>query len=233
MSGTSAFGKWKEKLKAGRVAEIVVAVILCVIVIAVVYSLLAGDDEKQTAAAETYAQQVERELADVLSQLEGAGNVSVFVSVANEGETVIAMETTVASDGTTTTSPVLVGGDVVVLEERKPAIAGVLIVAVPNCSSFDARKYGPYWAAYDVPRHLWHFTPSTIQQFGTKHGFILAERYPMPFDAFYVSMLTERYLHHRLPFVRGLWTGTLAWLSALAGKERSSSMIYVFRKKKG
>ena len=55
----------------------------------------------------------------------------------------------------------------------------------------------------------------------------------MPFDAFYVSMLTERYLHHRLPFVRGLWTGTLAWLSALAGKERSSSMIYVFRKKKG
>ena len=129
MSGTSAFGKWKEKLKAGRVAEIVVAVILCVIVIAVVYSLLAGDDEKQAAAAETYAQQVEKELADVLSQLEGAGNVSVFVSVANEGETVIAMETTVASDGTTTTSPVFVGGDVVVLEERKPAIAGVLIVA--------------------------------------------------------------------------------------------------------
>lgn len=109
---------------------------------------------------------------------------------------------------------------------------GVLIVAVPNCSSFDARKYGSYWAAYDVPRHLWHFTPSTIQQFGAKHGFILAERYPMPFDAFYVSMLTERYMRHRLPFVRGLASGTLAWFSALAGKERSSSMIYVFRKKK-
>ena len=41
---------------------------------------------------------------------------------------------------------------------------GVLIVAVPNCSSYDARKYGAYWAAYDVPRHLWHFTPGTIQQ---------------------------------------------------------------------
>ena len=109
---------------------------------------------------------------------------------------------------------------------------GVLIVAVPNCSSFDARKYGSYWAAYDVPRHLWHFMPSTIQQFGAKHGFILAGRYPMPFDAFYVSMLTERYMHHRLPFVRGLVTGMLAWLSSLAGKERSSSMIYVFRKKK-
>ena len=44
---------------------------------------------------------------------------------------------------------------------------GVLIVAVPNCSSFDAKKYGAYWAAYDVPRHLWHFTPGTIQQFGS------------------------------------------------------------------
>ena len=37
---------------------------------------------------------------------------------------------------------------------------GVLIVAVPNCSSYDAQRYGEYWAAYDVPRHLWHFTPA-------------------------------------------------------------------------
>lgn len=109
---------------------------------------------------------------------------------------------------------------------------GVLIVAVPNCQSFDARKYGAYWAAYDVPRHLWHFTPATMQQFGSKHGFILAERYPMPFDAFYVSMLTEKQMRHSCAFLRGTATGTLAWFSALMKKERSSSMIYVFRKKK-
>lgn len=108
---------------------------------------------------------------------------------------------------------------------------GVLVVAVPNCSSFDARHYGAYWAAYDVPRHLWHFTPDTIQQFGSKHGFIMAERHPMPFDAFYVSMLTERNMRRSLPFLRGLLTGTLAWFSSLVRKERSSSMIYVFRKK--
>ena len=47
---------------------------------------------------------------------------------------------------------------------------GVLIAAVPNCSSYDARKYGAYWAAYDVPRHLWHFTPGTIQRLGSKHA---------------------------------------------------------------
>ena len=65
---------------------------------------------------------------------------------------------------------------------------GVLIVAVPNCSSYDAQRYGEYWAAYDVLRHLWHFTPGTIQQLAFRHGFIMAARHPMPFDAFYVSM---------------------------------------------
>ena len=108
---------------------------------------------------------------------------------------------------------------------------GVLIVAVPNVSSYDAKKYGAWWAAYDVPRHLWHFSPSTMQQFGAKHGFKLAEQHPMPFDAFYVSMLTERYKGSRPAFLKGMWTGLLAWFSSLAKKERSSSMIYVFRKK--
>lgn len=109
---------------------------------------------------------------------------------------------------------------------------GILIIAVPNRASYDAEKYGANWAAYDVPRHLWHFTPGTIQQFGSKHGFIMAERYPMPFDAFYVSMLSEKNMKRGLAFVRGLYTGLLAWFSALARKERSSSMIYVFRKKR-
>lgn len=109
---------------------------------------------------------------------------------------------------------------------------GVLVVAVPNCSSYDARKYGEYWAAYDVPRHLWHFTPATIQQFASKHGFVMAARHPMPFDAFYVSMLSEKYRGSAFPFVKGLCAGTMAWFGALGKKERSSSMIYVFRKKR-
>ena len=108
---------------------------------------------------------------------------------------------------------------------------GVLIVAVPNAASYDAKKYKEWWAAYDVPRHLWHFTPSTMQQFGAKHGFKLAEQHPMPFDAFYVSMLTEKYKGSCLAFLKGMWTGLLARFSSLATEERSSSMIYVFRKK--
>ena len=109
---------------------------------------------------------------------------------------------------------------------------GVLIVAVPNCSSYDAEHYGDYWAAYDVPRHLWHFTPVTMQQLASRHGFIMAERHPMPMDAFYVSMLSEKYRGSSFSFLKGMYAGTLAWFSALGHKERSSSMIYVFRKKR-
>ncbi len=108
---------------------------------------------------------------------------------------------------------------------------GALVIAVPNITSYDARKYGEAWAAYDVPRHLWHFSPSTMQQWGSGHGFKLVERHPMPFDAFYVSMLTEKYKGSRIPFLKGMLTGLSAWFVSLPKKERSSSMIYVFRKK--
>lgn len=108
---------------------------------------------------------------------------------------------------------------------------GVLIVAVPNVDSYDAEKYREEWAAYDVPRHLWHFSPSTMQQFGAKHGFKLVEEHPMLFDAFYVSMLSEKYKGSHLFFLKGMYMGLIAWFSALGKKERSSSMIYVFRKK--
>ncbi len=108
---------------------------------------------------------------------------------------------------------------------------GVLIVAVPNPTSYDAQKYREWWAAYDVPRHLWHFSPASIQQFGVKYGFVLEEHRPMPFDAFYVSMLTEKYKGSNCSFIKGMVTGTIAWFHSLVKKERSSSMIYVFRKK--
>lgn len=110
--------------------------------------------------------------------------------------------------------------------------AGILIIAVPNNASYDAEKYGPQWAAYDVPRHLWHFTPATMQKWGAKHGFVLAARYPMPFDAFYISMLSEKNKDNKLAFLKGMSVGAWAGVKALAKKDKSSSMIYIFRKKR-
>lgn len=107
---------------------------------------------------------------------------------------------------------------------------GLLLVAVPNCGSYDAQHYMEDWAAYDVPRHLWHFTPDTMERFARKWGFRLTAVRPMPFDAFYVSMLTEQHLGHKLSFVRGMLTGTRALLASSLNKRKSSSLIYAFEK---
>lgn len=108
---------------------------------------------------------------------------------------------------------------------------GTLIVAVPNCASYDAQKYKEFWAAYDVPRHLWHFTPVTMQKFSEKHRFEMNGHLPMPFDAFYVSILSEKYKKSPTSFLKGMCAGAAAWLHCLSNKEKSSSIIYVLRKK--
>jgi len=68
---------------------------------------------------------------------------------------------------------------------------GILVVAVPNIDSWDAKKYKKNWAAYDVPRHLYHFTPKTIEKLFVKFGMSIDSIHPMQFDAYYVSMLSE------------------------------------------
>lgn len=107
---------------------------------------------------------------------------------------------------------------------------GTLIIAVPNCSSYDAEYYKELWAAYDVPRHLWHFTPETMKRMGEKHGFSLVEEEPMPFDAFYVSMLSEKYKGSSSYFLKGMWIGLHAFFACRNNKRKSSSLIYVFKK---
>lgn len=109
---------------------------------------------------------------------------------------------------------------------------GIAIIAVPNSASYDALKYKEYWAAYDVPRHLWHFTPGTIAQWGEKHGFVLDGQYTMPFDGFYISMLSEQYKGSRLHTIRGFWNGFKGWLAQCRRRSASSSIIYVFGKRR-
>ena len=107
---------------------------------------------------------------------------------------------------------------------------GALLIAVPNQISTDAKHYGADWAAWDVPRHLWHFTPETMKRFAEKHGFKVIKTIPMPLDGFYVSMLSEQRMGHKVSFLRGFWQGLCAWVSSWGHKERSSSLIYVLKK---
>jgi len=107
---------------------------------------------------------------------------------------------------------------------------GTLMIAVPNRSSLDARLYGGYWAAYDVPRHLWHFTPQNIARFSTEEGFRLIGKKRLPLDPFYVSMLSERYQERGLAPVRGALAGLRSHLQSLANIDHSSSLVYLLRK---
>ena len=103
---------------------------------------------------------------------------------------------------------------------------GVLIVAVPNCSSYDAAHYEKFWAAYDVPRHLYHFTPESIIPLVESKGVKFEKMLPMKFDSYYVSMLSEKYKGGGI--VSGFWNG---WKSNIkAGNGKYSSQIYIFRK---
>lgn len=108
---------------------------------------------------------------------------------------------------------------------------GMMMLALPNRTSFDARHYGKDWAAWDVPRHLWHFSPIDVQRLAGEHGFTLVEIIPMYFDAFYISMMSEKGRGSKLAVLRGLLTGFVALLRTMINKERSSSLIYVLKKK--
>ncbi|MBN2634654.1 MAG: class I SAM-dependent methyltransferase [Prolixibacteraceae bacterium] len=107
---------------------------------------------------------------------------------------------------------------------------GKLIIAVPNNSSYDAEHYREYWAAYDVPRHIWHFSPEQMEPFGKKFEFILREVHALPFDSFYISILSEKYKKSSIPLLGGMFYGTISWFTCLFKPGRCSSVMYVFEK---
>lgn len=105
---------------------------------------------------------------------------------------------------------------------------GALLIAVPNPTSYDAEHYKANWAGYDVPRHLYHFSPAVIKQLFAKHGFRLDETLPMKYDAYYVSMLSERTMGGGV--LKGFLTGWKSNRKARRNGNTWSSQIYILRK---
>ena len=103
-------------------------------------------------------------------------------------------------------------------------------MAVPNYTAEDQLAYQQYWAAYDVPRHLYHFSPTSMQALMKKHGFQLVKTMPMWFDSFYVSMLSEKYRHGKVNYILALLHGLQSNFSALFNAKKCSSVIYVLKK---
>lgn len=107
---------------------------------------------------------------------------------------------------------------------------GIAFIAVPNYTSFDATKYGAFWAAYDVPRHLYHFSPTSMKWLLAEAGFQMLEMIPMWYDSFYISLLSEKYKNGHSSLPKGFINGALSDIKALVNKEKCSSLIYAARK---
>ncbi len=105
---------------------------------------------------------------------------------------------------------------------------GTLIIAVPNFKSFDAKYYGKFWAAYDVPIHFWHFSKTAIKKLFQKEEMQLVKILPMKFDSFYVSLLSEKYKTGKMNFVKAFFIGLQSNLKAKKNFEYSSH-IYILK----
>lgn len=106
---------------------------------------------------------------------------------------------------------------------------GFLFIAVPNYTCYDAKIYKEFWAAYDVPRHLYHFSPGSMKKLLLQHGLKIKSIKAMWYDSFYVSMLSEKYKGNgNLP--RAFFIGLISDCKALLTREKASSIIYIINK---
>lgn len=118
------------------------------------------------------------------------------------------------------------------LEQLKKLLtpAGRLIIAVPNYTSFDASTYKEYWAAYDVPRHLFHFSPMAMKTLIETKGMKIIGYRPMWFDSFYVSLLSSKYKNGKINYAGAFLAGFISNAKALGNKKKCSSVIYIISK---
>ena len=109
------------------------------------------------------------------------------------------------------------------------APGGVIIIAVPNFEAYEASVFKEYWAAYDVPRHLYHFNANALEQLVNKYGLKIARTYPMKLDSFYISLLSNKNKTNSNKYISSFITGLLSNVYAFKSKNYSS-LIYQIEK---
>jgi len=107
---------------------------------------------------------------------------------------------------------------------------GKLIIAVPNINSYDAKYFKEYWAAYDTPRHLYHFNQRTLELLMNKHGIKLDMIVPMKYDAYYISLISTKKKYNKINFVEGITQGLKSNSWAQKNGNNYSSLTYIFSK---
>ncbi|MBW7893293.1 MAG: class I SAM-dependent methyltransferase [Chitinophagaceae bacterium] len=117
------------------------------------------------------------------------------------------------------------------IEQMRKLLAenGIIFIAVPNYTSWDARKYGRYWAGYDVPRHLYHFSPQSMELLMQKHSLQVVKQLPMWFDSFYVDILSSKYKRGHIQYLPAGIHGLISNINALGRRKECCSLIYVIK----
>ncbi|WP_291959752.1 class I SAM-dependent methyltransferase [Maribacter sp.] len=105
---------------------------------------------------------------------------------------------------------------------------GTLIIAVPNYKSYDAQYYKEFWAAYDTPRHLWHFSQTAMKKLFQNENMFVEKTLPMYFDSYYVSLLSEKYKNGSSNYFNAFYRGFISNWKAKSSNEYSS-LIYILK----
>lgn len=106
---------------------------------------------------------------------------------------------------------------------------GLLIIALPNCESWDAQHYDEFWAAWDMPRHFYHFSKKTISLLVNNHQLKMISVHPMKFDAYYISLLSEKYKKQKMGFIKAIFNGMRSNISANRNDNNYSSLIFLIQ----
>lgn len=107
---------------------------------------------------------------------------------------------------------------------------GKIVIALPNNQSFDAKYYGEYWAAYDVPRHLWHFSPKSLENFMNNHNLKLIDSKVLPLDPFYISIISAQYKNSWSSYLSVPFVSIISYITSIFFKSKASSLIYILEK---
>ncbi|MBN2633854.1 MAG: class I SAM-dependent methyltransferase [Bacteroidales bacterium] len=107
---------------------------------------------------------------------------------------------------------------------------GKCVIALPNCSSFDSDHYKKFWAALDVPRHIWHFSPASFNIFARNSGFQIKAIRRLPLDVFYISILSEKYRGSEFYLIKGIIKGSWFFFKSIWNIKKSSSLVYILNK---
>ena len=120
---------------------------------------------------------------------------------------------------------------------------GLLVLSLPNPDCLEAGLFGPYWAGWDVPRHLYIFSPSVLERLLAETGFQIQEvnsftgRYyvlVLSAQLWLAEHLASQRLRQLILAVMRSWPArvlALPWYS-LADRWNQSSIMTVFARRR-